>query len=134
LRNVRIMFAIAAAAAGVIVAGGSPALAAVPAHASADDRWSDMGDDGLPLAGPAVVVFRLEGSDANFHGSKLAIFRDPKGCYQLPFGAHVLDNLTTKDVTLYIDPGCVIPAPPPFDVLKPGYGAHVSPVGSFRVP
>jgi hypothetical protein len=135
LRNAQVMFAAAAAAAGIIIVGAGHAAAhTTPTAATTRDTARTANDGDLPLDGPAVVVFQIEGSQANFHGTKLSIYRDPTGCYKLPVGAHVLDNLTTKDVTLYLDPGCLIPVPAPLDVLKPGYGAHVSPTGSFKVP
>jgi hypothetical protein len=79
-----------------------------------------------PAPGP-VVIFSTE-------FQPLTVYANPQGCVKLPLGAHVLANLTDKTVTTYADPFCAIPLPPPFMSIKPGHGAHVSPVaGSFKV-
>ena len=85
----------------------------------------------MPLTGPAVVVFETEGVELSLQGTKLSIYPDPSGCHKIPLGGHVLDNLTNQMVYLYLDQSCTIPAPLPFNNLAPGYGAHISPVGSF---
>jgi hypothetical protein len=88
--------------------------------------------DDLPLKGQAVVIFVARGTSAEFVGTKLAIYLDPRGCTELPIGARVLDNLTTDPVTVYADPNCVLPSPP-FAPIAPGYGQRVSEIGSFAV-
>jgi hypothetical protein len=87
----------------------------------------------FPLDAPAVVVFSMEGLQLEFQGSQLTVYKNPAGCTSLPPGAHVVDNLTNQTVHLYVDPFCAVPAPPPFGILQPGYGAHVAPFGSFSV-
>ncbi len=74
-----------------------------------------------------VVVFSTE-------VQPLQVFQDPTGCHRLPPLAHVLDNLTDQQIKVYADPFCTIPATLPtsgIGVLAPGYGTHVSGVGSF---
>ncbi|WP_335974406.1 MULTISPECIES: hypothetical protein [Streptomycetaceae] len=74
-----------------------------------------------------VVVFSTE-------VQPLDTYQDPSGCQQLPPLAHVLDNLTDAPIKVYADPFCTIPATLPssgIGVLAPGYGTHVSGVGSF---
>ncbi|WP_034089301.1 hypothetical protein [Streptacidiphilus albus] len=68
---------------------------------------------------------------------QLKTYQDPVGCQQLPPTAHVLDNLTDQPVMVYADPFCTIPATLPVSglgVLRPGYGSHVTGIGSFSVP
>jgi hypothetical protein len=117
------------AGAGLAAALLSPAIATAGTAPTARAKQATA-----PVAGPAVVVFSLEGSQVEFQGTKLAIFPNPSGCHALPPGAHVIDNLTRTAITLYLDPACVIPAPPPFGRLKAGFGAHVTPLGSFEAP
>lgn len=69
-----------------------------------------------------VVVFSNE-------FQPLTVFQDPTGCHRLPITSHVLNNQTDKPVTVFLDPFCTIPSPLP--VIQPGYGTHVSNVGSF---
>ena len=71
-----------------------------------------------------VVVFTHE-FDA------VTVFEDPTGCTALPIGSHVIVNQTDAVVVIYADPLCLLPIEP-FARLKPGYGTHVSAVGSFR--
>lgn len=84
---------------------------------------------GLAAAVPAqaasgqVVVFSDE-------LQPLDVYHNPNGCTQVPISAHVLENQTDKPVHVYGDPFCAVPAPIP--VLQPGYGTHVSQVGSFK--
>ena len=80
-------------------------LAAAPAQAAATGQ---------------VVVFSTE-------FQPLDVFQDPSGCYKLPITSHVVDNLTDQPIKIYGDPFCLTPA---LTVL-PGYGSHVSGVGSF---
>ncbi len=119
-----------------MIAGVGLAAALVgPALASSGPvSTGGAGSAAAPVTGPAVVVFSVEGSQMEFQGTKLTIFRDPSGCHTLPPGAHVIDNLTSTAITLYDDPACLIPAPPPFGRIEAGFGAHVSPFGSFRAP
>ena len=117
------------AGAGLAAALLSPAIATAGTAPKARAEQATA-----PVAGPAVVVFSLEGSQVEFQGTKLAIFPNPSGCHTLPPGAHVIDNLTHTAITLYLDPACVIPAPPPFGRVEAGFGAHVTPFGSFEAP
>jgi hypothetical protein len=56
-------------------------------------------------------------------------YDNPRGCYWLPLGSHVLINQTSSFVTVYHDPLCLLP----LTWVPPGYGSHVPPVGgSFR--
>ncbi|MFF7159537.1 hypothetical protein [Streptomyces sp. NPDC008139] len=74
-----------------------------------------------------VVVFSVE-------GQPLKVYQDPTGCQRLPVTAHVLDNLTDQPVKVFADPFCTLPATLPTSgvgVLPPGYGTHVTGVGSF---
>ncbi|MBD0734692.1 hypothetical protein [Streptomyces sp. CBMA29] len=74
-----------------------------------------------------VVVFSVE-------GQPLKVYQDPTGCQRLPSLAHVLDNLTDQPVRVFADPFCTVPATLPttgVGVLPPGYGTHVTGVGSF---
>jgi hypothetical protein len=64
----------------------------------------------------------------------LDVYRDPKGCNQLPPFAHVLDNLTDSTITVYADPWCTVPFAEDglsFGRLAAGYGTHVTGAGSF---
>jgi hypothetical protein len=81
----------------------------------------------VPTAAPAqaaatgrVVVFNNE-------VVHLTVYEDPSGCYALPVGAHVVTNLTNGDIRIYADLMCLSPSL----TVKPGYGSHVSAVGSF---
>jgi hypothetical protein len=97
----------AAALAAAAVVG----LAAAPAHAATGQ----------------VVVFSTEVQPLEVH-------QDPSGCHQLPPLAHVIDNLTDATIKVYADPFCTIPATLPISgigELPPGYGTHVTGVGSF---
>jgi hypothetical protein len=82
-------------------------LAAAPAQAAATGQ---------------VVVFSTE-------FQPLDVYTDPSGCHKLPITSHVVDNLTDQPIKIYLDPFCTIPSPIP--TLAPGYGSHVSGVGSF---
>ena len=68
-----------------------------------------------------VVVFAHELTAAT-------TFTDPEGCKRLPTGSHVLINLTDRPVKIYLDPICRTLSL----TVKPGFGSHVSAVGSFR--
>jgi hypothetical protein len=145
LNRIRILVVSAAAAACLAGPGSGTGLAAAhpsAAHPGTGSAASSApagaadpapGDGTVPLSGPAVVVFDTEALELSLQGTKLSIYPDPSGCYQFPLGGHVLDNLTNQTVYLYLDPFCTIRAPLPFNNLAPGYGAHISPVGSFEV-
>ncbi|SDH52050.1 hypothetical protein SAMN05192558_111262 [Actinokineospora alba] len=62
--------------------------------------------------------------------TELKVWNNPKGCQPLPAGTHLIFNQTDKTITIYADPLCVVPIDP-FSRVKPGYGTHVSAVGSF---
>ncbi|MBC6451516.1 hypothetical protein [Actinokineospora xionganensis] len=61
----------------------------------------------------------------------LEVWKDPQGCQSLPAGTHLIFNQTDKVITIYADPLCFVPIDP-FAKVKPGYGTHVSAVGSFK--
>ncbi|MDQ3402022.1 MAG: hypothetical protein M3548_01325 [Actinomycetota bacterium] len=77
-----------------------------------------------PAATGQVVVFQHEFTE-------LTIYENPKGCQALPVGSHVINNLTSQPITIYYDPLC-LSAIEPVATIRPGYGTHVSSVGSFR--
>ena len=65
----------------------------------------------------------------------LTVYTNPQGCEQLPTLAHVLDNETSSDIQVFVDPFCTIPATLPVSgigVLPAGYGTHITGAGSFR--
>lgn len=66
-----------------------------------------------------VVVFSVE-------VTALETYDNPKGCKSLPAGAHVLANLTDRDVTIYSDAACFAP----LVTVGPGYGTHVPMYGA----
>ncbi|RLK61240.1 hypothetical protein CLV68_1759 [Actinokineospora cianjurensis] len=72
-----------------------------------------------------VVVFQME-------FTPVTVYKEPSGCYSLPFASHVLVNQTDRVVTIYFDPKCTFPIFP-VQYLKPGNGTHVSPLGSFSI-
>ena len=80
-----------------------------------------------PAAGAAtgeVVVFTAE-------VVPLTVHENPRGCYAVPEGAHVLANRADRPVWAYGAPACF---GPPILTVEPGWGAHVPPAGaSFRV-
>lgn len=80
-------------------------LAAAPAQAAATGQ---------------VVVFSTE-------FQPLDVYTDPDGCHKLPITSHVVDNLTDQPIKIYGDPFCLTPGL----TIAPGYGSHVSGVGSF---
>lgn len=96
---------------GLLLAG-----AAVPAQA-APERSAEA-------AKGQIIVFATE-------LQKATVFTDPEGCKKLPLGAHVVVNLTDVSAKLYADPFCKVRAVP-FVTVKPGYGSHVSAVGSLK--
>ena len=59
--------------------------------------------------------------------ARVRVYENPDGCYALPVAAHVLVNLTDGRVQIYADPACALP----LLTVRPGYGSHVSAVGSF---
>ncbi|NUT93894.1 MAG: hypothetical protein HOY78_17930 [Saccharothrix sp.] len=67
---------------------------------------------------------------------ELAVFENPRGCYAIPEGAHVLINRTNKNVEVFGVPDCGGPFPaPPIWVVQENYGGHVPPAAaSFKVP
>ncbi|GAA4430574.1 hypothetical protein ACFQV2_32540 [Actinokineospora soli] len=95
---------------GALAAVAATALAAQPAHAATGQ----------------VVAFTHE-FDA------LQVWVDPSGCHTLPIASHLIFNQTDQVVVIYADPLCLLPIEP-FARVKPGYGTHVSAVGSFRAP
>ncbi|WP_410673669.1 hypothetical protein [Amycolatopsis sp. cmx-4-68] len=80
-----------------------------------------------PAAGAAtgeVVVFTTEVVPLDVH-------ENPRGCYALPEGAHVLANRTDRPVRVYGAPECF---GPPLLTVEANRGSHVPPAGaSFRV-
>ncbi|MCG8914372.1 hypothetical protein L6E12_00990 [Actinokineospora sp. PR83] len=89
----------------------APAVASPSAEPPAEDSTNQ------------VVVFQHEFTE-------LTVFEDPKGCERLPTGSHVISNQTDHEITIYSDPLCLLPIEP-VSKIKPGYGTHVSAVGSF---
>ncbi|MEU7530184.1 hypothetical protein AB0A74_30970 [Saccharothrix sp. NPDC042600] len=67
---------------------------------------------------------------------ELVTFENPRGCYEIPVGAHVMTNRTNKQVEVFGVPNCGDPFPtPPIWVLQENYGGHVPPAAaSFKVP
>lgn len=98
------------------------ALAALAALAAAAPAGAADGAGGADDG--EVVVFQQE-------FAPLTVFEDPSGCLRLPAGAHVITNRTERVITIYADPACVVPIEP-VARIKPGYGTHVSAVGSVR--
>ena len=80
-----------------------------------------------------IIVFVTEGSETSPAGTKLRVYPASESCQALPPGAHVVANDTDERLLLFADPFCLGPVPPPFNFIEPGYGAHVSPTGSFRL-
>ena len=66
-----------------------------------------------------VVVFSVE-------IAPLETYDNPKGCKTLPVGAHVLANLTDRDLIIYSDAACFAP----LVTVEPGYGTHVPNYGA----
>jgi hypothetical protein len=79
-----------------------------------------------------VIVFVTEGSEISPAGTRLREYEASAACQAFPAGAHAIANTSRKQLLFYSDPWCFTPVPPPFNLISPGYGAHVSPVGSFR--
>jgi hypothetical protein len=102
----------------------SPAASA-PASANARERAA--APDG------EVVVFVSEGTQVAWAGTELKEYPASTSCQSLPPGAHVIANHTNARLLFFTDPFCAAPVPPPFNFIAPGYGAHVSPTGAFRV-
>lgn len=80
-----------------------------------------------------IVVFVTEGAEISWAGTKLREYAPSTSCQAFPPGAHVVSNHTDKRLYFFTDPYCMFPAPPPFNFIPPGHGAHVTPTGSFRV-
>ena len=93
---------------GALAAVAATVLVAQPAHAAAGE----------------VVVFSHE-------FTPVKVYENPSGCQILPIGSHIIVNQTADVVVIYADPLCLLPIEP-FARVKPGYGTHVSAVGSFR--
>jgi hypothetical protein len=79
-----------------------------------------------------IVVFVTEGAQVVWAGTKLQEYPASTACQAFPPGAHVVSNHSDRRLLFYADPFCMVPVPPPFNFIKPGYGAHVSPNGAFR--
>ncbi|GAA1793652.1 hypothetical protein [Actinomadura chokoriensis] len=79
-----------------------------------------------------IIVFVTEGAEIAWAGTKLREYPASAKCQALPPGAHVVANYGTTRLLFFTDPFCLFPVPPPFNFISPGYGAHVSPTGSFR--
>lgn len=115
----------------LLLTGATAFAVAVPAQAFAADSVAVPTAVAADSGSGSVVVFSSEFQE-------LAIY--PKGsgggCHNLPITSHVLDNLTDANVTVYADPFCTIPAALPsggsIGQVAPGYGTHVSNVGSFK--
>lgn len=79
-----------------------------------------------PAAGAAmgeVVVFTAE-------AVPLDVYENPRGCYPLPEGAHVLANRTDRPVRVYGAAECF---GLPVVTVEQNWGSHVPPVAaSFR--
>lgn len=80
-----------------------------------------------------IIVFVTEGAQISWAGTKLKEYPASAGCQSMPPGAHVAANYSNGRLLFYTDPFCAFPVPPPFTFISPGYGAHVSPTGSFRI-
>jgi hypothetical protein len=80
-----------------------------------------------------IVVFVTEGAQVSWAGTRLKEYPASSGCRSMPPGAHVVANHSNGRLLFFTDPFCVSPVPPPFNFISPGYGAHVSPTGGFRV-
>lgn len=102
----------------LVLSAAATCLLAAPAAASPS---AEPPAEGSP---DQVVVFQHEFTE-------LTVFEDPEGCVRLPIGSHVISNQTDHDITIYSDPLCLVPIEP-FSEIKPGYGTHVSSVGSFK--
>jgi len=80
-----------------------------------------------------IIVFVTEGAQTSWAGTRLKEYPASESCQSLPPGAHVVANDSSGRLHFFADPVCASPVPPPFNFISPGYGAHVSPTGSFRV-
>lgn len=80
-----------------------------------------------------IVVFVTEGAEIAWAGTELRQYPASTSCQSFPAGAHVVANHSDRRLLFFTDPWCTMPAPPPFNFIPPGHGAHVSPTGSFRV-
>jgi hypothetical protein len=79
-----------------------------------------------------IIVFVSEGAQISWAGTRLKEYPPSPNCQSFPPGAHVAVNDSTARLLFYSDPFCAVPVPTPFTFIAPGYGAHVSPTGSFR--
>lgn len=71
----------------------------------------------------SVVVFSID-------ELPLDVYKNPTGCKKLPIAAHVLANLTNRDVYVHGDPTCLTPGLP----VPADHGVHVPPgTGAFFV-
>lgn len=85
-----------------------------------------------PASDGKVIVFVTEGSEHSGAGTRLREYDSSASCQAFPPGAHVIADQSSKRLLLYSDPLCAMPMMPPFNFIKPGYGAHVSPTGGFK--
>jgi hypothetical protein len=76
-----------------------------------------------PASTGKIIIFSTE-------FQPLDQYKDPSGCLQMPALAHIIVNLTDRDVTAYGFPGCVGPS---IFTVKPGFGIHTAGFGSVRV-
>jgi hypothetical protein len=113
----------------VIVAATS--AAALTASAPVSAITTPRAPVSQPAAG-MIVVFVSEGAEVVWAGTKLREYPASTECQAFPPGAHVVSNHSDRRLLFYADPFCTVPVPPPFNFIKPGYGAHVSPNGAFR--
>lgn len=105
----------------------SAALLTSAAAAPANARDRAAAPDGK------IIVFLTEGTQVSWAGTELKEYPASARCQSLPPGAHVAANYSSGRLLFFTDPFCAAPVPPPFSFISPGYGAHVSPTGSFRV-
>jgi hypothetical protein len=106
-----------------IALGAAVLTIAAPVHVTAQARQSEG----------KIIVFASEGSDISWAGTRLREYDASPTCQAFPPGSHVVANQSSQRLLFFSDPLCVMPVPPPFNFLRPGYGAHVSPTGSFKV-
>lgn len=81
----------------------------------------------VPLSPPAnaavgeVVVYIAEIAE-------LVVYDNPKGCYDLPVGGHVITNRTNRHIEIFAVADCGGGFPtPPILVLGENHGSHVPP-------
>lgn len=113
----------------------SPAIVVTALAAAVFPVAASVGTDRASARQPEgkIVVFVTEGSQPSWAGTRLREYDPSPDCQAFPPGAHVVANHSGHRLLFYSDPFCVFPVPPPFSFIPSGYGAHVSPSGSFRV-